>query len=380
MNETIAPLHIKHRRLVFVVLLLAFILALPAFIFYAMGYRYQMGTDISTFTPTGGLYVFTDVEPSTILLNDEVVRGSRLFRRASYIQAVPPGLQRLVVQSPGYDTWVKEVMVYPQLVTEIEAFNLPLVPQVRPIARYLSSTGTSAYVTEEEVWAANFAFASVTVPVIFATSSRATSTWRVNPEFEFIETLFNEKASTTALLKLIETGTSTSTLGIGGSGATTSLDLASLTEVPTSTVSAGQLELRQVGEEVVARALNASNERPHYFCARPYLTSRDLEESPITDRLPTEPELGSVGECRDEIVIDRQEKRVVDFTFYPDNQNLVLLLREDGLFVTEIDNRGWQNTQLLYPGTDLQYVIYQGAIFVRDRNVYFEVLREVAAT
>lgn len=377
MSETIAPLNIKHRRLIFLGLLLIFILMLPVFIFYATGYRFQFGMDLSTITPTGGLYVFTDIPDSVILLNDVAVQGSRLFRRASYIQAVPPGVQRVVVQAPGYDTWVKEVMVYPHLVVEIEAFNVPAVPQLRPVTQFLGTSSKPVIIGDEAAWRKHFAVASITVPVIFSTST-ATSSWQTNPEYVLIESLFRDKASTTELIRLFHETEPEPAFGFAGQETGPAIDMAKLSSIPTSTISNLAVEVFRRGSEIVVRALQEPRERSHFFCARPYLTSRDLQVSNINGEelaLTTEP---AAVECRYEIVMDRQGREVRDFAFYPRNQNLLLLLREDALVVTEIDDRGWQNTQVLYQAEDLEFIIYRGSIFLKTKHGYFELLLEIA--
>jgi hypothetical protein len=66
------------------------------------------------------------------------------------------------------------------------------------------------------------------------------------------------------------------------------------------------------------------------------------------------------------------------FDFMPDNENLVLMLLDDGLFVIEADDRAWQNTQLLYPGKDLEVLLDGGRIFVKDGDYYLEVFTEIA--
>jgi hypothetical protein len=58
--------------------------------------------------------------------------------------------------------------------------------------------------------------------------------------------------------------------------------------------------------------------------------------------------------------------------------DLVLLQLEDGLYVTEVDDRAWQNTQLLYPGRDFQVAISGGRIYLREAEHIFEVLPTVA--
>jgi len=82
--------------------------------------------------------------------------------------------------------------------------------------------------------------------------------------------------------------------------------------------------------------------------------------------------------CRNNIRIDRKDKEVIMFDFFPDSTDLVVILLDDGLYVTEIDDRAWQNVQLLYPGKDIEARVSGGRIYVKDGQYLLEVLTELA--
>ena len=96
-----------------------------------------------TITATGGLYIAADAPDALIYVNEEEVTNARVLERLLYIQGLLPGTPRVHVQSLGHYTWVKELPVFPHIVTEAEAFNLPLRPQVRPITEFSSVRGES---------------------------------------------------------------------------------------------------------------------------------------------------------------------------------------------------------------------------------------------
>jgi hypothetical protein len=50
------------------------------------------------------------------------------------------------------------------------------------------------------------------------------------------------------------------------------------------------------------------------------------------------------------------------------------MLLQDGLYVVEVDDRAWQNTQAVYPGTKLDAIVDGGRIYVKDRGHLIEVL------
>ena len=51
-----------------------------------------------------------------------------------------------------------------------------------------------------------------------------------------------------------------------------------------------------------------------------------------------------------------------------------MLQLEDGLYVTEIDDRSWQNTQQVYTGDDFETVVTDTAIYIKQEGRYFELL------
>jgi hypothetical protein len=61
----------------------------------------------------------------------------------------------------------------------------------------------------------------------------------------------------------------------------------------------------------------------------------------------------------------------------PDSRDHVLMHLSDGIYVVEIDDRAWQNTQLLYPGQNLTLLIDSGRILVQDGDTMFEVFTEL---
>ena len=81
--------------------------------------------------------------------------------------------------------------------------------------------------------------------------------------------------------------------------------------------------------------------------------------------------------CRIDIRIDRKWQEVIWFDFLPNRSDLVLMLLEDGLYVVEIDDRSWQNVQLLYPGTDLVVLLDAGRVMVKDGEYILEVFTDL---
>ncbi len=368
MKPNVEPLAYRHRKFLFIFLLVAFVLSFPAFMFYAAGYRYDFFSDRPTITATGGLYVAAEALESSIFLNEVEVTNARVFRNASYIQGLEPGLNRIHVQAPGLHTWVKNLSVYPHIVTEAESFNLPIVPQVRPVTMYQTASGEGVFYAKATTSSSTIlSFASSTVPFV-VTTNKATSTYQLNSEYILLDSLFLEKASTTASRILTEEKFSFSTTTIEGQ------------IKATTTVTRGNLRLYQNGDDVFVQIINTERPTPHYFCSN--YKELQLDDDVIKDQeLLFENNLAEMTDkkvdCRTEIKIDRKWQKIHDFDFFPTNGNLVLLHLDDGIYVVEIDDRSWQNVQLLYPGKNLTMLIYSGGIFIKDGSLIIEALTEM---
>ncbi len=370
MKPQVKPLAYWHRKIIFTLLLLAFLFSLPAFMFYATGYRYDFFSGAPSITATGGLYIAAEAPDSTIFVNEVEVTNARVFRNASYIQGLVPNMHRVHVQSPGLHTWVKNLTVYPHIVTEAESFNMPLVPQVRPITPYETIEGEAVF-TGGTSTPALLLSASSTIPYL-ATTSVATSTYRVSSEYTLLKDLFLEKASTTKMLK----GAPEEAFSFSTSTPTKEEVLA------TTTVISNNVALYKSGDKVYAGALGVGRQIPHYFCTSQVEieAALDLEETLLVEEgeMFFENTLNELSnntrECRTSIEMDALGQSVIDFTFFPNSEDLVLMHLERGIYVVEIDDRAWQNAQLLYPGTDITMLVYGGSIFVEQGTSLLEII------
>lgn len=375
----------ESRTRFFKVLLVVFIIALPIFIFYTTGYRLSFEEEGATVVTTGGLYITTDELDVDVYLDEVQVDRPRLFRSAYYIQNITAGLHRVVVQGEGLHTWVKVLPVDPYIVSEAAAFNMPVTPVIRPIAQYLSATGTAVFfnATTTEIL---FPGTTTTVPYVVTTSS-ATSTLRENTEYDFVRSLFattTPTSTTPTLFERIEESvvalqTDSGTSSEATSSATSTVPVASFIE-------RGGMRIVERDEELFAVWNGNDNDIPHYFCVNGTASSTIAErfgahvaEQVEAQRLSTTSPLIIDGTrfCRRSIRIDRKWQEVTYYAFFPGSSDLVVLRLQDGLYVTEIDDRAWQNTQLIYPGTDFTTVVTENNIFIEEEGRFFELLTEL---
>ncbi|MEK7462256.1 MAG: hypothetical protein AAB618_01670 [Patescibacteria group bacterium] len=372
----IKSLSYGRRKGFFLVLVVVFILALPAFIFYTSGYRLNFDNEETSIVTTGGVYITTDNLGVDVYLDEEKIEKPRLFRSAYYIQNIENGLHRLVVQGEGLQTWVKVLPVDSYIVTEAAAFNMPELPHIRPIASRLNLSGQGVYVVAGSTSTPLFTKATTTGN--FVVVNRATpASLRVNSEYEYTVDLF---ATTTA--------TSTSVFN------RLEEEIEKLSTVPASTtatasisyIEQGNMRLVPRGEELSARWIGDGSATPHYFCAPAQASSTiafrlgmhvmlQLEEQRLSTTTPLHTENNRL--CRTEIRLDRKWQKIKYYEFFPQSSDLVVLRLEDGLYVTEIDDRAWQNTQLIYPGDKFEVRVTDTNIYIKEDGMYFELLTEI---
>lgn len=373
-------LSVKKRKAFFVLLVVVFVLLLPAMIFYTTGYRLDFTNDEQTVVTTGGMYVTAEADEVDVYLDTTLVNNRlRIFRSAYYIQDISAGQHRVVVQRPDLVTWVKELPIDPHIVIEASAFNMPVVPHVRPITEYVTTTGEAIYLGVAST-SEMFVKATSTTPVIFS-ERLSPATLTINQEYDYVVSLFATTSSSTrsvfeSFLDEVDRFRFATTT--------------SLVPVASNTVSyveRGDMRIAERETDLYAVWLGSVDRIPYYFCVTEGTASSSIaarygehvavqiEELKTSTTTPLIVDGNRV--CRPEIKLNRLRQDVYFYDFFPNTSHLVLLQLEDGLYVTEIDDRAWQNVQLLYPGRDLQVVVENNTIYVHDGEYYFEVITQI---
>ncbi len=376
----IKPLSLVRRTWVFRFFLLVFALLLPIIIFYTTGYRFEFTKDATNIVSTGGLYISVPSEDSEIFINDVLAENVRTFRRASYVQNLTTGIVRVHVQGEGVETWVKELPIQPHIVTEVQAFNLPLVPQIRLIAPWVTQTNIPLFSDRaSSTLQSDFAFASTT-EVVFATTTLATTTLVTNEEYDYVLSLFGTTTNSATLVDRVVQGVNDT---FTFASATTTV----ATTTPTTTIIDRNTKLFEVNGEVYVSWVGPQNDIPYYFCFDHTAASStkavygthvfESAQAAISSMPETESSQISQRICRDTIKIDNLRQEVISFTFVPGSTDFVLMHLTDGVYVVEVDDRAWQNTQTLYAGTGLQVLVENNQIFIKDREYYLEVFTEI---
>lgn len=360
------PLSLPHRRRTFLVLVGLFVVALPFLFLYAVGYRFDFSAGTGL-VPTGGIYVAAERTGAEIYIDGELVRQTRAFRRAFYAQGLEPGTHRVHVQKEGHHTWVKELPVYPYLVTEAQAFNLPLVSDVRVISPWRTAEGVPVLSATSTI--------NASTTNTFTVDSRVTplTSWVADTEYATLLELF--KSSNNA-------NTKPATIVPIFTPSTDETD-----RLATTTKEQGGARLFLGDDDVFAEWIGSRQQMPYYYCAAAFeLAGATPESEPFYEELEEELKASdgafigpvqSVPEdatCDPVIRLDRGEEAVHSFDFYPDSTDLVILGLKSGIYVVEVDNRAWQNKQPLIEGADLDFRVYNGAVYIYDGEYIYQII------
>lgn len=374
MTPQVKPLSYKHRNLFFTLLTTVFFLSLPFLFLYATGYRFNFNETV--FVSTGGLYIAVERTGAEIYINNELVRETRAFRRAFYSQGLEEKTHRVHVQKDGHHTWVKELPVYPHLVTEARAFNLPLVPQVRVISPWQTESG---------------------VMILTSTSTLLQNAEPIN------QFLFEPRAATSALasnsefVTLLEffEPTATSTTSVRTPVTVNDFIPVTNTEEATTTKEWRGVKLFEDEEgNIKATFTGPLSQMPYYYCADPFppyepsvatstqkgvkasVTATDVAmAADFDDELSLEVQTVSTeADCDPTIKLDTDGESVSYFDFFPNSTDLVLLAEDSGIYVMEIDDRAWQNRQPLLLGEDLKVFMQNGTVYVYDGKYIYQII------
>jgi hypothetical protein len=272
---------------------------------------------------------------------------------------------------------VKELPVDSNIVTEAAAFNMPELPHIRPIAEYTNQSGQGVFLaksTSTEL----FPKATTTGNYIIVTKATPSSL-TTNGEYEYVVDLFaSSTASSTSIISRLEEEIDRFRFASATSTATT-------TREPVY-VEQGNMRLIPRNNELYARWIGSGPSTPHYFCTPQAASTtialrlglhfaQQIEEQRLSTTTPLHIEGDRI--CRSEIRIDRKWQNIKYYEFFPGSSDLIVLLLDDGLYVTEIDDRAWQNTQQIYPGNNFKTVVTDTNIYIEEDGRYFELLTKI---
>jgi hypothetical protein len=330
------PLTKKTRFLSLTFLIIIFLIATPLLVSYSLGYRISDIDDVFTLEKTGGIYIHSNISNTEVYLDGEFNKTNGVLLRNTLIQKLKPNENHKVeVHKEGYQSWIKDLPVYPSLVTEGRVLMIPKEIPEREILPYVDLTG-------------NATSTKPTKPVVVKGKIVPT-----NLEYKNLVILFEGKdiyaTSTptkviTNLNKTNATSTSTSTkdipdyfkeLGIKNPDSLQNL-IQNGEEI--SWLENGNIILNWVGKNV---------EIPYYYCLEP-------------------------ENCLNKIVLDWNDE-IEKFDFLPGRNDVFLVLVNSGLYAVEVDGRSERNVQIVYNKDITDFIIgSNNKIFIRNGDKIFE--------
>ena len=171
------PLSTTKRRVYLGLSGLLFLVLIPILILYATGYRFTSMSLIKT----GGIFISIPYSDTKVYINNSLIKQSGVFQKNAFVQNLKPGTYTIAVEKEGHGSWVKELKVFPQTVTEGYPFLFPQKPTIQEIlAFHETATGAATNTKQSKVARKeNPQYAVVTAlfkPISVTATSTATST------------------------------------------------------------------------------------------------------------------------------------------------------------------------------------------------------------
>jgi hypothetical protein len=330
------PLERKTRRRLFWVLVAIFIIGTPLLIGYSKGYRLN---DALLLIQTGGIYIHSDMENTTVYVNGEYVDTTGAFLRNTYIQELAPNKRYTIwIEREGYQSWVKTLPVYPNLVTEARVLMLP---ETFEWATVTASTTISVSPT-----------ATTTITGIKIPNATSSETTVPNPEYRALEEFYRDDKDQFA----VEVATSTYVFIKGKRIATTTTILEY--QFPTW--------LAEVASTTLLETYDMVHERDGILA---WLENGDLYATWVRPNEP-QPFYFCTATCTPTLLIDWDEP-IERYEFFPNRNDVVLLGTSRGVYAVELDARSQRNIQTIVeePGLDFRLQI-DGTLVAFDGTSY----------
>lgn len=306
---------------------MVFIFGAPFIIFYSTGYR--LG-DALSIIKTGGIFIHSNLSGTQVYIDGEFVEDNGLILRNTLIQDLRPNRSyQIRVEKEGHHTWIKELFVFPNLVTEGQVLMLPTDIEFRDIEKTNPVNSTTSSAIEKPV---------------------------ENPEYSIIESLFDKDN-----LDQFEAVVSTTTPKV----------VRGQTQLVVSTTTV--LVLPDFVEEleitdIQSKELIREKQRILTWLERGNVRVMWSGETEAT------PYFFCLEKCNEYIDISFG-REIVYYDFLPGRNDVLLILNENGVYVIEIDNRSTPNIQPILEGRNLDFRVRDNnTIFIRQGDIYREVL------
>jgi hypothetical protein len=316
------PLSAKKRNLSLIFLLLIFFIAVPFLLSYSAGYRLDF--EDLTFVKTGGVFIHSDLSETNVFINDEFEESGGVILRNTLVKNLKSNeVYRIRVEKNGYYPWYKDLIVYPNLVTEAKILMIPMEIPFEQIDSHLFVKATSTKATSTSTKIVNTEYESIEELFVPATST-ATSSLAVK--------FFNDKvqdilpASTT---KLVETFVPDYLKNLGVENIKDKEQFKESGRM-VSWIESGNIHIMWADDKQT---------KPYFFC--------------------------DIRGCRDRILVSL-DTEIKYFDFFPGRNDAFVVLTENHIFAVEADDRSKQNLQTIYEGKNPEFRLVGNTIFIKD--------------
>lgn len=328
------PLNKWKRRILLIALLIIFLVLTPWILMNSFGYRFD---DSFKVLKTGGLYLHSEIPNTSVYINGKYIKDNGALIRNVFIQKLKPNSNyKIEVYRDGFHGWVKELYVYPGLVSEGHVLMLQEEFETREIYPFFNEKGEGVY-----------------SPVPGFTKVSKTTKGRIIPENkEYIDivTLFEkENPYEEKIPEVIESENV--------------LDEEVKPELPEYYAEHGITDPElldnfiETSDEIswlkdgniVLYWIDKLESIPYYYCGG------------TLERI-----------CNDEIILDWVNP-IKKFAYLPGRGDAWIVLVEDGIYAVEVDPRSQRNIQPIYLGNGLDFEINNsGNLIVKNQGSYFE--------
>ncbi len=334
----------RNRLLIFFVAIFASIL--PFLILYALGFRFSN----SSLIKTGGLYIHRPTTEVVILL-DEKPLDSKLtsfLQRYYFVQSLKPREYTIRTELVDYHSWEKTILIESQKTTEVSPFLVAINPEKTLVPKYLTTETDIDQAVDELSSASNL-----------LNNSGVEESKVKNPLYEKVVALFEEsekdwakeykdyRISFAKYEDLLEETHEQNTATTTGEAIVTTEDILAIGEPRLHIKKQQKIEVWQTNNgKTILSALEKNSSNTAFYC----------DDAP-TCQIPKEiTEISAYSH----------------FDFFPERSDVLIITKEDGLFVVELDGRGKRNIFPLFQGQNISFVIDdKDTLYVYDQENYY---------
>ncbi len=332
----------KARRLSLTIFFILFIIIGPLVLGYSLGYRFDGLSNPFTWIKTGGIYIHSDLSNVDVYKDGEFVKTTGFFIRNIFIQNLREESGYFFeLHKDGYHSWIKTLPIREGFVNEAHALMLP--KEIDKTAFYpfitLDGVGTTTNTTENNGELIDFLINDdfLKLEVLFGlTTSTAEDDIDIIQikDGQNLENEINLDESATAVPVVVKIPEYFTLLGIENPD-----------ELENLITNNNQIAWLENGN-VVIYWIGREDRIPFYFC--------DFDE------------------CNEKILVDWQTE-IKRFDFLPNRNDVIIVLNEEGIWATELDNRSARNVQPIYLGQSLDFRINSNnRIVVLDEGIFYE--------